>query len=173
MLFFSCVYGSSYLIQDTNQLINPIFDSVQNSIRIELSNNLSSKEYYSNINLIYAQPNRIFRLPGRINIEIGFYSPPPNKSHYFAIIGISQDLALPIYPSIYGNLFLGVGIGIYLKSRIDDRIGSAVTFGERFFIGYMIKNFDIEIYYKHYSNGTLEKPNGGYDLWGISFGYCF
>lgn len=168
-----------YLIKDTHLLINPIFDefqlSTQNSIRLEFASSLSPKRRYFNTNLIYAQPNRIFKLPGRINFEIGgvFSSPNQKISYNFAMVGISQDLVLPIYPSEFGNLFLGVGIGLYIKSEIDDRVGSKVTFGERFFLGYVFKGFEIEIYYKHYSNGTLENPNSGHDFGGLSLGYCF
>lgn len=164
-----------YLID--NLLINSIFprEEIDNSIRIEFSSSLSANRRYFNANLIYAQPNRIFKLPGRLNFEIGGFFTPTNQIHTynFAIIGISQDVIFPLYPSNFGNLFFGVGIGLYLKSKIDDRVGSAITFGERFFFGYMIKGYDIELYYKHYSNGTIETPNSGHDLWGISFGYCF
>ena len=160
-----------------NLLINSIFpkEEVNNSIRIEFSSSLSSDRHYFNANLIYAQPNRIFKLPGRLNFEIGGFFTPANQTHIynFAIIGISQDVIFPIYPSDFGNLFLGVGIGLYLKSKVDDRVGSAITFGERLFVGYMVEDYDIELYYKHYSNGTIEIPNGGHDFWGISFGYCF
>lgn len=163
-----------YLLQDSYLLANPIFDETQpitqHSIRIELSKSLSSKPHYFNTNLIYSQPNRIFKLPGRVGFEVGFYYPPPpqSSSAYFLIVGISQDLVLPIYPSKFGNLFFGVGIGLY-----DDRIGSKVTFGERFFLGYVFGGFEIEFYYKHYSNGTLQNPNSGHDFGGVALGYCF
>lgn len=178
LFFLSCSNIWAYFLQDSNLLSHPVFDetkqSTQNSIRLEFSSNLSPKRRYFNTNLIYAQPNRIFKLPGRINFEIGgifsLYPPPP---YNFAMVGISQDLILPIYPSEFGNLFLGIGIGLYIKSEIDDRVGSKVTFGERFFLEYVFRGFEIEIYYKHYSNGTLEHPNSGHDFGGLSLGYCF
>lgn len=166
-------YGS--FLQENNLLSNLAFENNEHSLRLEFSIPTSLEKRYLSTNLIYAQPNRIFKLPARLNLEIGvFFTPPPRQSlHTFAIIGISQDVVLPIYPSKFGNLFLGVGIGLYLKSQGDKRIGSAVTFGERFFLGYFFESFNIELYYKHYSNGTLQLPNSGYDFWGISFGYCF
>lgn len=173
-LLLSFSYGSAYFLKDSNLLLHPIFEKEQNSIRLEFSTPTLIKKKYFNANLIYTQPNRFFRLPARLNLEIGvFFTPPPNNQKTFVIIGLSEDIVLPIYPSKFGNLFVGLGVGIYLKSQRDERIGSAVTFGERFFIGYFFESFDIELYYKHYSNGTLQLPNGGYDFLGISFGYCF
>lgn len=183
-ILFFCVFATfCFALESQNPylseglLINSVFpdEKISNSIRIEFSTSLASDRRYFNSNLIYSQPNRIFKLPGRINFEVGGFFTPPHQAHIynFAIIGISEDVIFPIYPSKFGNLFLGFGIGLYLKSKIDDRIGSAITFGERLFLGYMIENYDIELYYKHYSNGTLQIPNSGHDLWGIAFGYCF
>ncbi|WP_199919440.1 acyloxyacyl hydrolase [Helicobacter enhydrae] len=80
---------------------------------------------------------------------------------------------MPIFYSENGNLYFGVGIGLYIKSKTDIRVGSKVTFGERFFVGYTFKNFSLEMYWKHYSNGTLKLPNSGHDFGGLSFGYNF
>ncbi|RDU68864.1 hypothetical protein [Helicobacter brantae] len=84
LLIFFCSNLWTYFIQDSNLLSHPIFDetqhSTQNSIRLEFAGNLSPKRRYINTNLIYAQPNRIFKLPARINFEIGgvfSLSPPP------------------------------------------------------------------------------------------------
>lgn len=168
--------GDKYFIEETKILINSLFDKTEHSIRTELNISPSRKQRYFNTNLIYAQANRFFQLPGRLNLEIGGFFTPPNKGGYaynFAILGISQDLILPLFISASGNLFIGTGIGLYIKSQVDTRVGSKVTFTERFFLGYMIKNFSLELYWKHYSNGTLMLPNSGHDFGGLSFGYNF
>lgn len=145
----------------------------ENHLRIEVGVNVFTKGSYLSSMLIYSQPNRIFRLPGRINFELGGVSNLADSPYNFLIAGISEDMLLPLLVSSVGSMFAGVGIGIYIRNTADDRIGSNFTFGERVFLGYSYQGLSIEIFIKHYSNGTLEKPNGGHNFAGLMLGYSF
>ncbi len=82
----------------------------------------------------YGQPNEFFRLPGRMVLELeGFIGVNKEKNLSQLIFGVSQDIVIPIFNT---NFYSGVGIGIYIRTLFNDRIGSAFTFGEKVFIGY-------------------------------------
>lgn len=147
-------------------------DKNQNSIKLEIGISTPDRgTLYYNLLLLYSQPDRLFRLPSRINFELGGVV-GWDKYNAFTI-GISEDILLPIASIPYGNLYIGAGLGFYIRNISDDRIGSNFTFGERLFLGYSHKNSLFEIYIKHYSNGTIQLPNGGHNFLGVSLGYTF
>lgn len=155
---------------------NPAFLGAQNAIRTEFGASISNKTFEALLNaqIIYSQPNKILRLWGRVNIEVGgFVGFGVPKSLNLAMLGISQDGILPIWSDLAHSLYFGVGLGAYIKSKADSRVGSAFTFGERAFVGYAVGRFTLEIYVKHYSNGTLSVPNKGYNFAGIALGGLF
>ncbi len=133
------------------------------------------------VEFIYSQPNRFFRLHGRLNVEVGGFF---GFGHSFgdmnlsalnlAFAGVSEDILLPLFISkSSGNLYAGLGIGAYIKSKGESRVISNFTFGERVFVGYLWQNFSVEIFVKHFSNGTLAVPNNGHNFFGITSGYVF
>lgn len=88
---------------------------------------------------IYSQPNRFFRLHGRLNVEVGgffgFYDARLKSdlgALNLAFAGVSEDILLPLFISENsGNLYVGAGIGAYIKSKGEGRVISNFTFGER------------------------------------------
>lgn len=159
-------------IPSSRVLKNVVFlNGKENQIRLEVGLNVFTEGTYSSEMFIYSQPNRFFRLPGRLNFEAGAVT--SSSSYNFLIAGISEDIMLPLVVSSNGSLYVGVGIGLYIKSATDDRIGSALTFGERLFFGYSYDSWSLEWYIKHYSNGSIERPNGGHNFSGLTLGYSF
>lgn len=160
---------------------HPIFLCNRNLGRIEFSQGVQHRgaESLFDIQFIYSQPNRIFRLPARLNIEIGgFFGFGDLNVYNLFIAGLSEEISLPLfYTQKYGNMYIGIGLGIYIKGKSEPRVGSAFTFGERIFIGYNLplfgRHLNIELFLRHYSNGTLAQPNIGFNFYGISLGSPF
>lgn len=161
---------------------NPAFNKNLNALRVEIGSSVRGNgfENHHNAQIIYSQPNHIFRIHGRINLELGGFLGFGNvagvdlSSMNLAFLGISEEALLPIFMSQkYGNIYAGVGLGAYIKSKGEVRVISNFTFGERVFVGYLWKKFSSEIFIKHFSNGTLSKPNAGHNFFGLCFGYVF
>lgn len=125
--------------------------------------------------LQYSQLNPLFRLKGRGNFEMvflkGFKSSDTNYSQYDQlIVGLSQDILLPLPLE---HFYVGAGLGAYIKQKATARIGSAFTFGQKYFAGYNFKRFNFELFIKHFSNGGLTKINKGQNFIGMAFTYNF
>ena len=161
---------------------NPAFGEKKNAIRLEFGASVRSKGFENlyQVEFIYSQPNRFFRIHGRLNLELGGFFGFGNgfdkaslNALNLAFAGISEDILLPLFVSKNGNLYTGLGIGAYIKNKGESRVGSNFTFGERVFVGYLWQHFSIEIFVKHFSNGTLSLPNSGHNFFGITSGYVF
>lgn len=161
---------------------NPAFSKNLNALRVEVGSSVRGNgfENHHNAQIIYSQPNHIFRIHGRINLELGGFlgfgsvAGIDLSSMNLAFLGISEEALLPLFISQkYGNVYAGVGLGAYIKSKGEMRVISNFTFGERVFVGYLWKKFSSEIFIKHFSNGTLSKPNAGHNFFGFCFGYVF
>ena len=162
---------------------NPAFNDKQNAIRLEFGASVRSQGFENlyQVQFIYSQPNRFFRIHGRLNVEVGgffgfgrgFGGMKLNTLN-LGFAGVSWDILLPLFISkSSGNLYAGVGIGGYIKTKGESRVISNFTFGERVFVGYLWRNFSFEMFIKHFSNGTLSVPNSGHNFFGITSGYVF
>lgn len=69
-------------------------------------------------------------------------------------------------------LTLEAALGGYIKKPTDS-VGSVFTFGERIGVRSNIKSFEVEIFYRHFSNGSFTSDNSGYDFVGLSFQSTF
>lgn len=65
-------------------------------------------------------------------------------------------------------LTLEAGLGGYVKKPTDS-VGSVFTFGERIGVRSNVKRFEVEVFYRHFSNGSFTSDNSGYDFVGLSF----
>lgn len=170
-------------------LANPMFGDYENQFSLNLGHsvrdfNKLEKLYYGDIT--YSQPTKFFRWHARRNIELGGfvgqdcntdkcnssngYPSTDELSQYdLVLFGLSGDVILFVINGIYGNIRLGA----YIRSRDTNRISSAFSFGERLGIGYTYDTFTYEIFYRHFSNGTLTSQNAGQDFYGITIGYNF
>lgn len=121
--------------------------------------------------LQYAQPIKFFRLDSRLNLNIGQnFAYNSSRGLSFMGIGISVDTALLQYDGWY----MGIGIGPFMRNRMDRWVESRLVFGEKFFIGKNISdNWYAEIFTIHFSNGNFTPRNEGFNFAGISVGYKF
>ncbi len=119
----------------------------------------------------YSQPIKLFRLPGRININIlqNFaYNSEDGKS--FGAFGISWD----IVPIQWHGWYVGIGIGPYLRDSGDECVESRLVFGERVFVGKNISDkIRAEIFTQHFSNGDFTDINRGFNFMGVAMNYSF
>jgi hypothetical protein len=92
-----------------------------------------------------------------------------NYSKYNSIIGGAME------EFVFGTeyLYATAGIGIYYASKTTDRIGSKFAFGERISIGTNLKAMNIEIFGRHFSNGSITKDNDGHNFVGLSLAFKF
>lgn len=116
--------------------------------------------------LSYSQPSTFFKVRSRKSLEI------------IGLIGLSeyeQIIAGGMQEIFIGKkwLYITLGLGAYIKTKRTNRIASAFTFGQKFAIGTSIKKINIEICYRHFSNGSIEKPNRGHDFIGANLYYSF
>ncbi|EKF9136354.1 acyloxyacyl hydrolase [Vibrio cholerae] len=179
MLFSSSVFsGGNALIGAENQITISAGQSVRSGFDRE---NL----YMGSI--VYSQPSTFFRIPAKLNIE-GIYVKGKDASadkqvgdnlyprdlrlsdYDMGIFGISQDVQLFNINGFYSS----IGLGGYLKSESTDRISSKFTFGEKITVGYQFNNtVNLELYARHFSNGSLTDKNAGQNFYGLSLGYSF
>ena len=121
--------------------------------------------------LQYAQPIKFFRLDSRLNLNIGQnFAYKSSRGLSFMGIGISVDTAI----LQYNGWYMGIGIGPFMRNRMDRWVESRLVFGEKFFIGKNISdNWQFEIFTIHFSNGNFTPRNEGFNFAGISIGYRF
>ena len=136
--------------------------------------------------VVYAQPTTFFRKPSRRILEFGFfigkngdandqvgdrfYPRTTNLAQYSqSFLGLSQDVQF----FNIGNLYLSGEVGIYLKRKKTDRIYSQFTFGEKATIGYNFDPISLELYMRHFSNGSVTEPNSPQNFYGLSSAYSF
>ena len=181
---------------------NPAFLGKENQIRLDGGVSISNKgvEGYRRVRsdgsktgyapslifgmVSYSQPNTFFRVSGRRSIEIGGLrgrssgrvekedggtTTSKNYSKYDQVIGGAMQEFIFGRESLYATL----GIGIYYASRATDRVGSNFSFGERLGIGFNLGAANIEVFARHFSNGSVTKANSGHNFAGLSLSYKF
>lgn len=80
------------------------------------------------------------------------------------IVGVSQQVAL------FANEYVSIefGLGGYLKKPTES-VGSVFTFGEKLSIKTLYRGHRVELFYRHFSNGSFTSDNKGYDFVGFTF----
>ena len=119
----------------------------------------------------YSQPMQFFRLDSRLNLNI-VQNIAYNSNHGLSFfgMGISIDTALLQYHDWY----MGIGIGPYMRDKMDRWVDSRLVFGEKFFIGKNLNDrWHAEFFTIHFSNGNFTDPNLGFNFTGFSIGYKF
>ncbi|WP_180675656.1 acyloxyacyl hydrolase [Helicobacter sp. 11S03491-1] len=91
------------------------------------------------------------------------------KQYNLGYLGISEDIAFPLYR----NFYFGLNLGFYIKSKQDSRVGSAFSFGEKAFLGIRWGWGNLELFVRHFSNGGLKTPNVGYNFAGLAMGWLY
>lgn len=157
------------------QAYNPMFGDKQNQFALyaagstgegdlsRMGSTLQIQEDLGLVELQYAQPSTFFRLPARSSIHV---SQIIGLDKTQAVFGLMQEFLL--VPN-FEHFYAGLGLGIYIKERkIDGRVDSAFTFGEKLFLGYRFDNdFGLELYWRHFSNGDITPVNAAYNFVGL------
>lgn len=156
---------------------NVFFGEHQNQIRMTVGQSIKGgvENLYTG-SLVYSQSDSFFRIPSRVNLELGGFlgksSSDPNQDFSqfnLAYLGISKDVQL----LKAGKFYTSIGLGAYIKNKKSDRIGSLFAFGQTVSLGYNAESVLIEAYVRHFSNGSLTKDNLGQNFYGLSVGYNF
>jgi hypothetical protein len=118
----------------------------------------------------YSQPTTFFRMPARQSLNIGETAGFAKKYGWdwreftTPLVMASGDVAL-----LYGEKwYMGVGAGVGLQARQNDRLGAKLLFQFKIFYGYRINDrWGIELYGQHFSNANTAKQNYSYAFFGI------
>jgi len=154
---------------------NPaFFGGNDNQVSIFWGAGVRHKSEFENLHTFgvnYSQPNEFFRLCGRRNAELIWKRGAGDLSHHDNfMLGLSQDM---MTPAIW-RFYVGAMLGIYIRSDSTNRISSLFTFGQKGFLGFIVnEHVTLEIYARHFSNGTLTTTNSGYDFVGLSANWNF
>ena len=158
------VYAANRTTYD-NELAVDVGMSVQNG---------GFEPKYHGVTLNYSQPNTFFRQQGRRNIHIGYYGGyyggEDSKDNLAGVtlLGLSQDVIFG------GEKYYGfLGLGAFISDDGTERIGSKFVFRERLGLGYRFEKYTMELFFMHYSNGTLQEPNIGENFLSFSFGWRY
>ena len=152
---------------------NYVFGDYKNQMSGHIGVSMRSRfEALYTAEIQYSQPTTFFRMAARQNLEFITARGSGNRTKYNqpGILGVSQDAFLFQNPRLY----VGAGLGAYIKSRATDRISSKFTFGEKLFLGVKLSdNTAAEVFVRHFSNGRLTDDNTGQNFLGMSLSYNF
>jgi hypothetical protein len=121
----------------------------------------------------YGQYNRLLRLPGRFMLDFGAATGMVNVMHQpamqdltFFFMGAMQDFILELK-----YFYISGGLGVYIRQDRDNRVGSNFVFGQKVAIGKVFdEKYDVQLFFRHMSNGYLATPNNGFNYFGIQLG---
>lgn len=182
---FISLFIASIIPAAANADINPMFGNEhQNSVTLYVGQGTGPGSLFKLVNPFdwdivpqtmilaqYSQPMTLFRMPARQNLNviqnIGYES---SKGLSFLGAGISWD----VVPLHWCGLYVGGGIGPYMRVSHDRYVGSRLVFGEKFFIGANISdNWRAEFFTLHFSNGDFTEINRGFNFTGLAVNYSF
>lgn len=169
---------------------NPIFRGKQHLIEIgyasswELNrpdNLTGANVHFSSLNNLYVRyaiPTHLF-FHGRTALEFGsilgeIRGGYGNVNQVYA--SFTHELVFDLkyfYTTIGGGFaYRNIYGGVNSDQNRYDTIGSRLVFQVRIGIGINIKeSINLELFFKHFSNGHLQLPNMGYNFIGLSLGF--
>ena len=124
----------------------------------------------------YSQPTTFFRLPARQSLNIGETAGFDKRygwdwREFTTPIAMASGDIAPIYGD---NWYAGIGAGVGLQARQNDRLGAKLLFQFKLFYGYRInERWGVEIYGQHFSNANTAKQNYSYAFYGMGVNYNF
>ena len=168
---------------------NPMFGGAARQISVYVGQGADSTYLYPAgrivpfylAHLAYSLPGTFFGLPARQNIDIaGVFGFGKTKNYMI-------DKAAPMSEwdwGNYGNMmiyfsedvailsgrgwWLGFGIGAGMQAHQNDRIGTKLIFGMKPHVGFRVsEHWNAEIFSQHFSNGSTDLVNNGYNFFGL------
>lgn len=170
---------------------NPAFRGRKHSIEFGLAtafepyaiNNYARQRSYSNFGIWnvygrYSIPVHLF-FQGRTSIEIGGIIGHFGDRNIDQIYGsLTHEFIFDFkyfYTTIGGGFaYRNIRGGVGQDHNLFDGIGSRLVATIRAGIGFNITDrMNLEVFFKHFSNGHLQEPNRGYNFLGLSLGFLF
>ncbi len=176
---------------------NPFMGDNQSQIMLNIGQGVDSYSLlplptrwvpYTMVQVQYSQPTTVFRLPARQNIAItknfGYgtkYGRGPSEKwpdglewdwteYSTEYAQITWDVAL-----LSGDgWYFAVGMGLAMQGRQNERNNTKFMIPMKLMAGYRFaKNWNVELFSQHYSNGDTGDMNYSYNFWGLGLGYSF
>lgn len=124
----------------------------------------------------YSQPTTFFRVPARRSINISETLGLGEKygwkwqDYTIPMIYVTEDIALFRYNRLYG----GIGAGVGLQAKQNERLGAKLLFQFKVTLGYNInKLWALEFFIQHFSNANTADENNSYAFYGLGATYNF
>ncbi|MBR5904804.1 MAG: acyloxyacyl hydrolase [Alphaproteobacteria bacterium] len=124
----------------------------------------------------YTQPTTFFRIPARRSLNfsqtIGIKEKNGWKWQDFSIpiFYVSEDIAM----FRYKRLYMGMGAGVGLQGKENERLGSKLLFQFKIEFGYNInKKWAVELFIQHFSNANTAEENHSYAFYGLGLTYNY
>lgn len=124
----------------------------------------------------YSQPTTFFRVPARRSINISETLGLGEKNGWkwqdytIPMIYFTEEVALFRYNRLYG----GMGAGVGLQAKQNERLGAKLLFQFKVTFGYNInKEWAAELFIQHFSNANTADENNSYAFYGLGLTYNF
>ncbi len=119
----------------------------------------------------YSQPMEIMRLPARMNVNV-VQNTAYESNHGLSFFGVGVSWDVVVFH--WHGLYVGGGIGPYMRDSHDRYVSSRLVFGEKVFIGARINDcWAAELFTLHFSNGDFTEINHGFNYIGLGMNYSF
>lgn len=124
----------------------------------------------------YSQPTTFFRVPARRSVNISETLGLGEKNGWkwqdytIPMIYFTEEVALFRYKRLYG----GMGAGVGLQAKQNERLGAKLLFQFKVTFGYNInKKWAAELFIQHFSNANTAEENNSYAFYGLGLTYNF
>ena len=159
---------------------HPIFKEEQNMLMASYGFSMHKfpSKQPGNLHILiasYSKPMH-FGTHGRMTVELGGIL---GQAYYTDGGTINQAFVGAMYEAVFNIadiFYAGVGAGPYIRNMStrqnpSDPIGSEFVLGTKFVAGRAFNNWNVEFFYRHFSNGGITATNRGMDFFGIGVGY--
>ena len=124
----------------------------------------------------YSQPTTFFRIPARRSLNIsqtvGFHAKYGWNWQDYSIpmAYMTEDIALFRAHRLYG----GMGAGVGLQAKENERLGAKLVFEFKITLGYNFnKRWAGEFFIQHFSNANTADENNSYAFYGLGLTYNY
>ncbi len=124
----------------------------------------------------YSQPTTFFRIPARRSINVSETLGLHEKNGWdwpdytIPMAYVTEDIALFRYKRLYS----GLGAGVGLQAKENERLGAKLIFEFKLTFGYNFnKKWAAEFFIQHFSNANTAEDNHSYAFYGLGFTYNY
>lgn len=124
----------------------------------------------------YSQPTTFFRIPARRSINVSETLGLHKKNGWdwpdytIPMAYLTEDIALFRYERIYA----GLGAGVGLQAKENERLGAKLVFEFKVTFGYNFnEKWAAEFFIQHFSNANTAEDNHSYAFYGLGLTYNY